>query len=111
MKPTHFPDFAVMRVPALPAPASDYNGQWRRTVEGIFWSDGLEWRRIDAPGVFVPITQTDYDALSPEEQDDPAKLYVIVDDATGLRPTTVWDEVTAEPGSPDPNTLYVINPP
>lgn len=105
------PDLVFMQVSALPTPASDFAGMFRRTEEGIFWSDGLEWRRIDAPGVFVPITETDYNALSPEEQDDPAKLYVWVDDATGLRPTTTWDEVAAEPGSPDPNTLYVINPP
>lgn len=82
----------------------------RRTAAGLFWSDGADWRRVDAPGQFVPITQTDYDALEPEEQDDPATIWVIVADATGLRPSSTWVEVTSPPGSPDPGTLYLVNP-
>lgn len=103
------PDFSVHRVTALPTPASSYTGQFRRTTEGLFYSDGVSWGRVDAPGMFYPITQTDYDALDPEEQDDPAILYVIVGDATTLRPTRTWTEVTSVPGSPDPDTLYVVN--
>lgn len=102
------PDLAFLRVSTLPTPASAYEGQVRRTAAGLFWSDGQAWRRVDAPGVFVPITQADYDELEPEEQDDPATLWLIVDDATGLRPTTTWQEVTEVPGSPDPDTLYLV---
>lgn len=108
--PHVFPDFTILRVAALPSPASSYAGQFRRTFEGLFYSDGVSWARVDAPGVFWPITPTDYDALDPEDQDDPAVLWVLVDDATALRPTRTWTEVTSVPGSPDPDTLYVVNP-
>lgn len=108
------PDLSILRVSALPAPASAYAGQLRRTPAGLWWSDGADWRRMDAPGQFVPITASDYAALpagtGPGEQGDPATLWVIVADATGLRPTSTWVEVTAVPGSPDPGTLYVVNP-
>lgn len=104
------PDFEVMSVAALPAASEDNAGFLRRTTQGMFWSNGIEWRRIDAPGVFVPITQDDYDALDPEQQDDPATVWLIVDDTTGLRPTTTWTEVSSTPGSPDPGTLYLVNP-
>lgn len=96
-------------VDTLPA-AADNEGRILRATEGLFWSDGITWRRVDAPGVFYPITPADYAALDPSEQDDPAVLWVLVDDATGLRPTTTWQEVTSAPGSPDPGTLYVVNP-
>lgn len=104
------PNLEVMLVSALPTPASDYAGMMRRTTEGLFYSDGVSWGRVDAPGIFYPVTQAEYDALSPEEQDDPAILWVIVADATTLRPTRTWTEVTSAPGSPDPDTLYVVNP-
>jgi hypothetical protein len=106
--PRVLPDLTFLRVSALPTPASAYEGQVRRTVAGLFWSDGADWRRIDAPGVFWPVTQAEYDELEPEEKDDPAVLWVIVDDATGLRPTTTWQEVSEAPSSPDPGTLYVV---
>lgn len=96
-------------VAALPA-AADVEGGFLRTTEGLFYSDGVSWARVDAPGVFYPITQADYDLLDPGEQDDPAILWLIVADATTLRPTRTWTEVTSVPGSPDPDTLYVVNP-
>ena len=96
-------------VAALPA-AAEVEGGFLRTTEGLFYSDGLDWRRVDGPGVFGPITQDDYDALDPEQQDDPATVWLIVAAATGLRPTTTWTEVSSAPGSPDPGTLYLVNP-
>jgi hypothetical protein len=96
-------------VDALPA-AATVDGGFLRTVAGLFYSDGVSWARVDAPGVFSPVTQSEYDALTTEEQDDPAVLWVIVADATTLRPTRTWSEVTSVPGSPDPDTLYVVNP-
>lgn len=104
------PRATVMLVSALPTPASDYAGMLRRTTEGLFYSDGVSWGRVDAPGIFYPVTQAEYDALDPEQQDDPAILWVIVADSTGLRPTRTWVEVTSTPGSPDPDTLYVVVP-
>lgn len=104
------PELSVLRVSDLPPASAGNVGQFRRTVVGLFWSNGEDWRRVDAPGVFWPIEQDDYDLLGPGEQGDPAILWVIVDDATGLRPTTTWAEVSAAPGSPDPGTLYVVNP-
>lgn len=103
------PNLEVFQQESLPV-AAECVGQFRRNAIGLWWSDGLEWRRVDAPGVFWPITQTDFDLLDQEDQDDPAILWVIVDDATSLRPTTTWEEVDEMPGSPDPNTLYVVNP-
>lgn len=99
----------IPEVSALPD-ATENEGRILRAAAGLYWSNGADWRRVDAPGLFVPITQTDYDDLEPEEQDDPAILWVFVPDATALRPTTTWVEVTTAPGSPDPGTLYVVNP-
>lgn len=103
----------IPEVSALPA-AADNEGRLLRTTAGLWWSDGADWRRVDAPGQFVPITQAGYDALDagtgPGEQDDPATVWIIVDDATGLRATSTWLEVTSAPGSPDPDTLYLVNP-
>lgn len=104
------PNLAFLLVSELPTPASAYEGMFRRTDAGLFYSDGVSWGRVDAPGIFYPVTQAEYDALSPEEQGDPAILWVIVADATTLRPTRTWTEVTSTPGSPDPDTLYVVNP-
>lgn len=103
------PNLSVHREATLPD-ATVHEGQFRRNVAGLWWSDGVEWRRVDAPGVFWPITQADYDELGPEEQDDPAILWVIVNDPSLLRPTTTWVEVEEAPGSPDPGALYVVNP-
>lgn len=96
-------------VSALPT-AADHEGEVLRTTVGLFWSDGTDWRRVDAPGTFVPLTSAEYAALTTDEQNDPSMLYLIVTSATGLRPTTTWTEVTSAPGSPDAGTLYVVNP-
>ena len=42
-----FPNLEVMRVAALPSPASAYAGQSRRTTAGLFWSDGTQWLKLD----------------------------------------------------------------
>lgn len=104
------PDLTFLLVSELPTPASDYDGMFRRTDAGLFYSDGVSWGRVDAPGLFYPITPADYDALSPEEKDDATILWVKVADATGLRPTRTWEEVTSTPGAPDPDKLYVVIP-
>lgn len=41
------PQLEVMRVSALPTPASSYTGQYRRTTAGLFWSDGARWLQLD----------------------------------------------------------------
>jgi len=104
------PNLTFLKVADLPTPASAYEGMFRRTDDGLYYSDGISWGRVDAPGIFYPVTQAEYDALAPEDQDDPAILWVIVADSTGLRPTRTWVEVTSTPGSPDPDTLYVVIP-
>ncbi|HEY1034632.1 MAG TPA: hypothetical protein VGE09_06595 [Pseudoxanthomonas sp.] len=96
-------------VDALPA-AADVPGGFLRTVEGLWYSDGTDWGRVDAPGVFAPVTAAEYAALDPEDQDDAAVLWVIVASTSGLRVTRTWTEVTSAPGSPDSGTLYVVNP-
>lgn len=64
----------------------------------------------DAGGVatpFVPITQTDYDALSPP---DAGTLYVIVEGPAGGA-GAAWLEVTQSEYdglTPDPGTLYIV---
>lgn len=107
--PTVKPGLTVMLVAALPTPASDYAGMMRRTTEGLFYSDGVSWGRVDAPGIFYPVTPADYALLDPEVQADETILFVQVADATSLRPTRTWAEVTSVPGVPDPDTLYVVN--
>src|SRR5690606_10911041 len=52
------PDLSFMRVSALPAPASAYTGQVRQSPDGLFWSDGAEWRRVDAAAEGVPSPPT-----------------------------------------------------
>jgi hypothetical protein len=108
--PRVIPDLALFRVQDLPVPASAYDGEFRRTAAGVFWSNGLDWRRVDAPGLFWPITEADLAELPPEDLNDPTIIWLTVEDPSLLRPTSTWLEVTAEPGSPDPGTLYLVNP-
>ena len=104
------PNLTFLKVADLPTPASAYEGMFRRTDDGLYYSDGISWGRVDAPGVFTPIEQATYDALDTEVKEDPTILYAIVADASLLRPTRTWLEVTSAPGTPDPDTLYVENP-
>lgn len=50
------PNLEVLRVAALPAPASDYVGQFRRTTAGLFWSDGADWMGPMGSDVADPIS-------------------------------------------------------
>lgn len=44
------PDLEVLRVTALPTPASVHAGQFRRTAAGLFWSNGTDWVQLDGAG-------------------------------------------------------------
>ncbi len=48
------PNLEVMRVTALPSPASSYAGQYRRTTAGLFWSDGARWLQLDGTSSVDP---------------------------------------------------------
>lgn len=91
-------------------PADENEGRLLRTVAGLYYSDGFAWVLVDAAGVFSPITQEDYDELSPEDQTDPFVVWVIVPDATGLVPTRTWTQVEEDPETPDPDILYIVIP-
>lgn len=48
------PQLEVMRVSALPSPASSYVGQFRRTSVGLFWCDGANWLQLDSTSAIDP---------------------------------------------------------
>lgn len=48
------PSLEVMRVTALPSPASSYVGQFRRTSVGLFWCDGANWLQLDSTSAIDP---------------------------------------------------------
>lgn len=47
--PRVIPNLEILRVSALPTPASSYAGQFRRTAAGLYWSDGTDWLQIGGP--------------------------------------------------------------
>lgn len=83
------PNLEVMRVTALPSPASSYTGQYRRTSAGLFWSDGARWLQLDGTS-----------GVDPWE-------YVILPSNVAIN-TTAYGNVTGLAFPAAPNTLYEV---
>ena len=87
------PNLEIIRVTALPMPASSYSGQLCSTAAGLFWSDGVAWQTLSGDG-------------APPESIDP--WHYIVLPSNFSTSSTSFSDVTGMSFVAQANTRYEV---